>query len=92
MAIEWVYNRLDSADLPRRLDRLVSSLADERVIPDVPLVAGENLVQHGGSARYVSVQLKGSTPTVGLSVGAIDSRYVKIYATAGCTADVYVRR
>ena len=92
MAIEWVYNRLDTADLPRRLDRLVTSLTDERVIPDVALATGSNLIPHGGGARYVSAQLKGAVATIGVSIAAIDKTYVTVHATAACTVDLYVRR
>lgn len=91
--IEWVYNRLDTGDLPRRLDRLVNSLSDERVIPDVALTgaAAGDLIPHGGAARYIRAQVMGANPAIGVSVGDIDTQYVRLYSTAACVVNLYVR-
>jgi hypothetical protein len=91
--IDWVYNYVDTSNLIYRLDRLIRGLSDEFVLTDVSLTgaAAGNLIQHGGRAKSVRAQLKGVTPTIGISVGAIDSTYVRVYATAACVCDLYVK-
>jgi hypothetical protein len=93
MPVDWTYNLVGEAvnGLVYRLDRLVRSIPDEYVIESVALVTGANTVPHGGRAKHVRAFLRGTDASIGLSVGEIAANSVKVYATADCTADVWVR-
>lgn len=94
MALDWVFGQVPG-ELGRRLDRLVESLFDERVIPGVQLIAGAGgqLVSLDGfRARRASVQVTGEAPSSAVvTVGQIDETHVRLYTTANCTVDVYLR-
>lgn len=94
MALDWVYGRVPG-ELGRLLDRLVESLFDERVIAGVQLVAGAGgqLVSLDGfRASRASVQVTGgAASTAVVTVGQIDETHVRLYTTANCTVDVYLR-
>ena len=91
--IEWVFNRLDTGDLPTRLDRLVRSLSDGFTLKNQTLtgVATGDLIPHGGRAISATVQVLGSNPAITATVGEITPTTVRVYSTAACTADIHVR-
>jgi hypothetical protein len=92
LAIEWTYNRLDAPTF-LVLDRLVRTIPDEFVISGVALTgaAAGDLIQHGGRAKYVRAQLRGTNPAITVAVGEITPDTVRVYSTAACTVDLYVR-
>jgi hypothetical protein len=94
VALDWTHGRVPG-ELGRLLDRLVASLFDERVIPGVELLAGAGgqLVSLDGfRAGRASVQVTGGAPSSAVvTVGQIDETHVRLYTTANCTVDVYLR-